>query len=570
MLDFKRTVDEQTGEDVVDVLTGGFMLLGNPMYNKGSAYTHQERRQLNLLGLLPPHESTQPEQLARSYLAFKRQPNDLERHINLRNLQDRNEVLFYQLLQAHIREMLPIVYTPVVGMACEHFSTIYRRHRGLFIDYPHRGEIDAMLDNRPYRDVDVIVVTDGERILGLGDQGVGGMGIPVGKLSLYTLCGGIHPSRTLPVLLDVGTDNPEKLKDPLYLGWRHERVRGQDYDDFIEAFIQAVKRKLPRVLLQWEDFAQHNARRLLERYRDQLCCFNDDIQGTAAVTLAALWSALQVIGAKLEDQRVVILGAGSAGTGISDMLLMAMQSAGLDQAQALSRFWLVDRNGLLHAGMTDLNAAQRCFARTLESTGWERVSQTISLREVVQCVRPTILIGTSGQPCAFTEEVVRTIAQQVDRPIILPLSNPTSRCEATAADLIAWTEGRALIATGSPFLDVPYRGRLIRIGQCNNSYIFPGVGLGVIASGAQRVTEDMFLAAAHELSACSPARNDPDASLFPALEEIRMVSRRIALAVGTAAQRQRVAEARSAEELARRIDAHMWTPRYPRFRQQVR
>ena len=405
-----------------------------PLFNKGTAFTPAERRELGLLGLLPPHDETLDEQVPRAYEALHDKPTDLERHIYLRQLQDTNETLFYRLLLDHLAEMMPIIYTPTVGLACERFSHIIRRPRGLFIAYPERDEIDTILENASSPQVEVIVVTDGERILGLGDQGAGGMGIPIGKLSLYTACGGIHPATTLPILLDVGTNNHERLDDPLYIGWRHERVTGDEYDDFVDAFVQAVKRKFPGVLLQWEDFAQPNANRLLDRYRDQLCTFNDDIQGTAAVTTGALLAAVAVTGRRLRDQRVAILGAGSAGCGIAEQLVAAMVEEGLPEAEARARFFLIDRQGLLHDGMDGLQPFQRKLAQPRDRViGWRPAEdRPIGLLDVIEHARPTILIGVSGQPHTFTEEVIRAMARHAERPIIFPLSNPTSRAEATA------------------------------------------------------------------------------------------------------------------------------------------
>ena len=569
MIEFETTTDKATGEPVILVPQSGLELLETAIFNKGIAFPEDERIEFGLHGLLPAHVGSIEEQLARRYGGFQARRTELQQHIYLRALQDRNEVLFYRLIHDHITEMMPLIYTPVVGEACQHFSRIYRKSRGLFLSYEHRDELDAILANRPYREVDVIVVTDGERILGLGDLGVGGMGIPVGKLSLYTLCGGIHPARTLPILLDVGTDNKEALADPLYLGWRHDRLRGQAYDDFIEAFVQAVTRAFPDVLLQWEDFAKLNARRLLDRYRDRLCTFNDDIQGTAAVAVAAIIAALNITGTRLADQRIVIVGAGSAGIGISDQIVAALMAEGLSERDALARLWLVDRHGLLHSGRTDTREpSQRHYAQPLERLeGWARdASGNFALTEVVEQVKPTVLIGTTGQPGMFTEEVVRAMARHVERPAIFPLSNPTSRSEAIPADLISWTDGRALVATGSPFPAVSHGGRTFRIAQCNNTYIFPGVGLGVIAARARRVSDAMFLAAARALGEVSPARTDHNAALFPPLEEISQVSRRIALAVGAEAQRQGLAEPTTPEELERRVDAARWEPRYPRLR----
>ncbi len=567
MMDFQLGIDPRTGEGVLTIPFVGPPLLANPLFNKGSAFTEEERRKFGLLGLLPPQVNTLEMQLARRYEDYAQKQSDAERYVYLRDLQDRNEVLFYSLLLDHIEELLPMIYTPVVGAACQRFSHIYRRPRGLYLSYPYRDSLEEILDHRPYRDVAVIVVTDGERILGLGDQGVGGMGIPIGKLSLYTLCGGIHPARTLPILLDVGTDNAERLADPLYLGWHHERMRGREYDEFVDAFVRAVQRKLPGVLLQWEDFAQQNARRLLDRYRDQLCSFNDDIQGTAAVALAGLLAAARATGSRLRDQRLVIVGAGSAGTGMSDGIVQGMQIEGLTEAEARSRLWLVDRWGLLLENTPGLQPFQQKYARPLSQVAdWPRSSDgMIELLQVVKQVRPTALIGVSGQPGIFTEEVVREMAGHVDWPILFPMSNPVSRCEALPADLIAWTDGRAVIASGSPFADICYKGNVIPVSQCNNSYIFPGVGLGVIASGIRRVTDEMFLQAAYALAECSPAHGGPHSPLFPPVKNIRAVSRRIALAVAREGQRQGLAERMPEEVLEQLIDRHMWTPHYPRF-----
>jgi malate dehydrogenase (oxaloacetate-decarboxylating) len=566
MLDFRTVNDDQTGEEILEVPLAGPSLLDHPIFNKGSAFPEDERVAFGLQGLLPPHVGSLEEQLERRYDDFQEKRTALQQHVYLRDLQDRNEVLFYALMHAHIAEMMPLIYTPVVGEACAHFSRIYRKPRGLFISYEHRGDVDAILANRPFAAVDVIVVTDGERILGLGDLGVGGMGIPVGKLSLYTLCGGVHPARTLPIYLDVGTDNRENLGDRLYLGWRHERLRGQAYDDYIEAFVQAVDRALPGVLLQWEDFALPNAHRLLDRYRDRLCTFNDDIQGTAAVTLAVVMAAGRVTGTRLADQRIVILGAGSAGTGIADAIVAALVAEGIDEHAALDRLWLVDRQGLLHAGLTGLAPFQERYSRSPEHlAGWPR-SGSLDLGTVIANVRPTVLIGTSGQPGTFTEDLIRTMAQQVARPAIFPLSNPTSRSEAIPADLLAWTEGRALVATGSPFEDVVLDGKRFPIAQCNNSYIFPGLGQGVVASGARRVTATMFLAAARALASLAPAQSNPTGALLPPLEQIVPVSRHVAGAVAAQAQAEGLIAPGLARDLDRRTAARWWEPRYRRMR----
>jgi len=542
----------------------GMDLLDRPLSNKGTAFTDRERTEFGLHGLLPPQLETLDEQVVRAYEAYQRKQDDLERHIYLRALQDTNEVLFYRLLLDHIAEMTPMVYTPVVAQACEQFSHIYRRPRGLFISYPLRGSIPAMLPSRPNEQVDVIVVTDGERILGIGDQGAGGLGIPIGKLSLYTLIGGIHPARTLPILLDVGTNNPVRLKDPEYLGWRHERITGQDYFDFVDQFVQAVRQELPEVCLQWEDFATPHARPILQHYRDQLLTFNDDIQGTSAVVLGATLGAVSVTKKSLKDQQIVMFGAGSAGIGVADGLRGAMKGEGLSEQEARSRFWVIDRNGLLHSGRTDLTPEQRVYAqRDDRVSGWPRTSNgNIGLADVIGKIEATILIGLSTVGGAFAEPIVREMARKVERPIIFPISNPTSKSEAKADDLIHWTEGRALVATGSPFAPVTYGGRKIPIAQCNNIYIFPAMGLGVVASGARRVTEGMMLAAARALGANSPALKDSSASLLPPLTEIRRVAAEIAVAVGVAAQKDGVAPKRSEGELRQGVQKTQWKPAY--------
>ena len=556
---FEIRRDPVTGEQYLQTPLTGHALLDQPLLNKGTAFPEGERRELGLTGLLPPGVSTPEVQLARIYGNYRQKTSNLERYIHLVSLQDRNETAFYRLLSEHLVEMMPIIYTPVVGEACQAYSRIYRRPRGLYISYPQRDAIDAALANLSDQDVGIIVVTDGERILGLGDLGIGGMGIPIGKLSLYTVCAGIHPATTLPIILDVGTNNQALLDDPLYLGWRHPRIRGAEYDAFVEAFVTAVTKRFPRVLLQWEDFAKNNAARLLERYRDRLCSFNDDIQGTGAVTLAAAMAGVAASGGQFAEQRVVLLGAGSAAAGITSQIVTAMQAEGLTEEQARSRIWLVDSQGLVHQGRADLDDFKREYAQPAAAT-------TLSLLDVVKRVQPTILIGTAAQPQAFTEDVVREMARHVARPLVFPLSNPTSKSEALPVDVIAWTEGRAFVATGSPFDDVQYDGRRIRIGQCNNAYIFPGVGLGVIVSRARRVTDAMFVAAARTLSELSPARRDASQALLPALSEVREVAKRVAVAVAMQAQRDGLADALSHDELQRRIETTMWTPDYLPYR----
>ena len=542
----------------------GMNLLNRQGLNKGTAFTDEERLEFGLQGLLPPQVETLDEQVVRAYEAYQRKDDDLERHIYLRALQDTNEVLFYRLLLDHVEEMTPMVYTPTVALACEQFSHIYRRPRGLFISYPLRDSIPQLLRNRPYKDVDVIVVTDGERILGIGDQGAGGLGIPIGKLSLYTLIGGIPPERTLPIVLDVGTNNAERLKDPEYLGWRHERITGQDYFDFVDQFVQAVKEELPGTCLQWEDFATPHARPILNRYRDQLLTFNDDIQGTSAVALGAILGAVKVTGKSLKEQQIVMLGAGSAGIGVADGLRAAMKGEGLSEEEAHSRFWVVDKDGLLHSGRKDLTPEQRVYAQPESHvSGWPRTSNNhVGLADVIGQIKATVLIGLSTVAGAFSEPIVREMARKVERPIIFPLSNPTSKSEAKAEDLICWTDGRALVATGSPFKPVSFGGRKIQVAQCNNIYIFPAMGLGVVASGARRVTEPMLLAAARTLAGHSPALKDSSASLLPPLTELRKVAAEIACAVGLEAQKDGVAPEISEDELRRRVLDTQWAPAY--------
>lgn len=525
----------------------GTVLLNSPTDNRGTAFTHAERAALGLHGLLPPEVETLDEQAQRAYEAYQRKADDLERHIYLRALQDTNEVLFYRLLHDHIEEMTPMVYTPVVALGCQQFSHIYRRPRGLFISYPLRDRIPELLRNRPNAVVDIIVVTDGERILGIGDQGVGGLGIPIGKLSLYTLMGGIHPARTLPIVLDVGTNNDALLSDPYYLGWRHKRIEGDEYYAFIDRFVAAVKQELPHVCLQWEDFATPHARPLLKRYRDQLLTFNDDIQGTAAVALGAILSAVRLTGSRLRDQRFVFLGAGSAGIGVADFVRAAMREEGLTNEEALAQFWIVDKEGLLHQGRTDLSAEQSPYARPAYA----------SFAQVIDQSSATVLVGLSTATGAFTKEIVQRMAAQVERPVILPLSNPTARAEAKPADLIAWTEGRAIVATGSPFAPVLYEGREIPISQCNNMYVFPAIGLAVVACGAQRITDSMMVAAARAL-----ASHSPGTPLLPRFRDLRRIVFEIAVEVALEAQRAGVAPACETASLRDKIAACVWEPRY--------
>ncbi len=537
--------------------------LFDPLTTKGTAFTHEERLEYGLLGLLPTAEKTLDQQVEHSWREFSTRRNDLDKHIYLRALQDRNETLFYRLLRDHISETMPIVYTPTVGVACERFSEIYRRPRGLFVSYPDRDRLAEVINNRPHRDPHVIVVTDGQRILGLGDQGIGGMGIPIGKLSLYTLIGGIDPARTLPIVLDVGTDNVELLEDPQYLGWRHRRISDDEYYAFIDQFVVTVREQLPNVLLQWEDFATAHALPILERYRDKLLTFNDDIQGTAAVTLGALHGASKVAGRPLSQQQVVMLGAGSAGIGVLDMVAREMVAQGLSEADAAARIWVVDVVGLLTDDRTDLSPGQRRFAQPVNRVAGWGLTGHAQLTDVVHHVDVGVLMGLSTAAGAFTEEIVRELAAKTQRPIIFPLSNPTSHAEAHPAELDAWTSGRALIATGSPFAPLQRDGVERPVAQCNNVYIFPAIGLAVTAAEATRVTDDMMRVAAATLGDASPALSDPAKPLLPAWSDVPDIAVRIAHAVCRQAVADGVAPHRSDEQIAERIAQVRWTPEYP-------
>ena len=548
----------------VTVRFKGPSLLSTPLLNKGTAFSAEERRELGLLGLLPNQIETIDQQAARAYRQFEACNTDLERHVLLRSIQDFNETLFYRLVDEHLEEMLPVIYTPTVGKACQEFSRIYRSHRGLFISYDDREQMDEIIGNVTKDNVKVIVVSDCERILGLGDQGVGGMGIPIGKLSLYTACGGVSPAYTLPIVLDVGTNNPERLEDPLYFGIRRQRVRGEEYYAFVEQFVAAVKRRWPNVLLQFEDFALATAMPLLERYRDELCCFNDDIQGTAAVTVGTLLAACKLKGEKLSEQTVAFVGAGSAGCGIAEQIIAAMKAEGLSDAQARQRVYLLNSKGLLTDDQEGLYDFQKRLMHSREEVaGWKTSAALPSLLDVVANAKPSVLIGVSGKGGLFTQEIIETLHSHCPRPIIMPLSNPTSQIEARPEDVLTWTKGQALIATGSPFKPVTVDGKTYPIAQCNNSYIFPGIGLGVLAAQAERVTESMLMASALALAECSASDE-----MLPPLSKVQEVSKRIAFAVGKAAQEAGVAPGRSDDELHAAIEANFWYPRYRQYRAQ--
>ena len=545
----------------------GPTLLETPLLNKGSAFSREERIDFNLTGLLPPRYETISEQLDRAYRQYASYDDPINKHIYLRGIQDTNETLFYALVSQYLEEMMPIIYTPTVGDACEQFSDIYRSSRGLFLAWEEREQIDDILRNATKDKVKVIVVTDGERILGLGDQGIGGMGIPIGKLSLYTACGGISPAYTLPVMLDVGTNNTALLNDPMYMGARHPRVSEDEYDEFIDLFMHAAERRWPGVLVQFEDFAQANAMPILNRYRDRFCCFNDDIQGTAAVTLGTLLAACRVSKKPLSEHRIAFVGAGSAGCGIAEMLIRKMVEEGLSDEAARRQVFMVDRHGLITEGMADLQEFQYPLAqRAAEIAQWSCDGKWASLEEVVTHAHPTILIGVSGQPGLFTESLIKNMAASCDTPIIFPLSNPVSRAEATPEDIIRWTDGSAIIATGSPFEPVIHKGQTHRVVQCNNSYIFPGIGLGVLAVRASRVTDEMLLASSEVLAEASPQASTAGGGLLPPLQQIAEVSKAIAFAVAKVAQAQGHALEISDAQLHARIDQIFWTPHYRSYK----
>lgn len=541
----------------------GPALLETPLLNKGSAFTERERKSFNILGLVPPRYESIEEQVERAYMQYSSFVSPLNKHIFLRAIQDNNETLFYGLLQKHIEEMMPIIYTPTVGEACERFSDIYRSSRGLFISYDERHMMADILRNATKRKVKVIVVTDGERILGLGDQGIGGMGIPIGKLSLYTACGGISPAYTLPVMLDVGTNNQKLLDDPMYMGARHPRISQQQYDEFLDMFIHEVSVRWPEAMIQFEDFAQPNAMPLLQNYRDKVCCFNDDIQGTAAVTLGTILAACRARGDKLSQLKVVFVGSGSAGCGIAEMLIQQMQHEGLNESEARARVFMIDRFGLLTEGMDNLRDFQEKLMQPLASiASWSYSTEYASLLDVVTNAKPDILIGVSGQPGLFSEQVIRTMAENCKTPIIFPLSNPSRQVEARPEQVIEWTNGNVVIATGSPFNAVTYNEKVFPIAQCNNSYIFPGIGLGVIASKARLISDEMLMAASNTLAEESPLAKGESDYLLPRLTQISMLSRKIAFAVAKVAMEQNLALSLSDEVLEQRIESNFWKAEY--------
>jgi len=564
---------DQTDNKYVAVDVCGYDLIANPILNKGSSFSPEERENLKLRGLIPVETLTLSEEVDRSYHILKQKNDSLDQHIYLRTLQDCNETLFYALLNSHMEEMLPLVYTPVVGQACQQFSHIYQRPRGIFISYPDRDHIDEILDHSCFDGIEIIVVTDGGRILGLGDLGAGGMGIPIGKLSIYTACAGIPPYKTLPITLDVGTDNDTLLNDKLYLGWHNKRISGKEYDGFIEKFIQAIKKRFPNVLLQWEDFAQANALKLLKRYQEEVCSFNDDIQGTAATVVGALLSATYASNIPLPQHKIVIVGAGSAGVGISNLIIEAMIDQGVERKTAIDNIFLVDRCGLITDKVTSLDFQAPFIKPVASLQGWKVLDNShISLSETVTNAKATIMIGVCTQAGIFTREIIEQLATNCERPIVFPLSNPTTKAEAHPHDVLAWTKGKAIVGTGSPFS--PYldpNGNARRIDQVNNCYVFPGIGLGVRALKAKRVTDRIFLIVAKALVDISPIKNDPYANLFPPLKEIRQVSRHIALAVAKEIMRAELTEMQDLDEakIVALIDNYMWEPQYLPYHKKI-
>jgi malate dehydrogenase (oxaloacetate-decarboxylating) len=544
----------------------GRQVLADPRINKGVAFSDAERADLDLIGLLPPGHMTLDQQAGRVYSQFLRQSSNLARNVLLNELHDRNEVLYYRVLSDHLSEMLPVIYTPTVGQAIENYSHEYRRPRGVYlsVDQPELIERSLEAYGLGSDDVDLIVATDAGAILGIGDWGVGGMSIAVGKLVVYTAAGGVDPGRTIPVMLDVGTDRQSLLDDPLYIGNRHPRVSPADYDAFVEAFVAAVRKLFPRALLHWEDVATANARRLLTRYRDVVPSFNDDVQGTGAVNLAAVLAAVKATKIKLPGHRIVIFGAGSAGTGIAEQLAAELVAGGLSADEARARFWAVDRHGLIVSGAEDLSDAQRKYSRdTAEVAAWHRDGTLggITLAEVVRRVHPTVLIGTSARGGAFTEDIVKDMAAHADRPVIMPMSNPTELAEARPADLIEWTGGRALVATGSPFPPVAYRSITYEIGQANNALVFPGLGLGAIAVRAAKITDRMLSAAAHAVASLVDTSAD-GAPLLPRVEALRDTSLTVAVAVAEAAIADGVATGAAPADLPGHVQALIWQPVY--------
>lgn len=568
MLDFEINRDKTSGELFLTTAITGKPLLTTPQLNKGTAFTREERQAFDLLGKLPHKIETLDEQVKRAYLQFASYKTLLQQNIYLNNLHDKNQILFYRLVSCHLSEMLPIIYTPIIGTAVKRYSHEFRQPRGLYIAHTDKDHIKSILNNRSNPEIDLIVVTDGEGVLGIGDQGIGGMDIPVAKLMVYSLCGGIEPTRTLPIFLDVGTNNQALLDDPMYLGCQHPRINTEDYDAFLNAFVSEIKSQFPHAFLHWEDFGRNNARRILDRFENELCTFNDDIQGTGAVTFAALLAACDVTGIPLEQNRIVVFGAGSAGTGVTDQLVDAMVKHGLTQEEAYQRFWLIDRQGLLLNTDADLTEAQKPYARTPDEVKhWTKSeTQNPSLAETVKQIKPTVLIGCSAQPGAFTQKIIQTMAAHCERPIIFPLSNPDDKCEATPLDLLTYTNGKALIATGTGFPDANFQDRTYSFAQCNNALVFPGIGLGILAVKASKLSKGMIWAAAKALSSYAPSKKDSFLPLLPSLNNAQSIAKGIAFAVAKAAIEEGLATCNTDKNLTELLDNYFWEPKYLPFR----
>lgn len=564
MLRYKLLRNEAYEITALQTSLYGAALQKSSRLNKGTAFDEREREVLGLHGRLPEAIETIEQQASRAYSQYKEKDTNLGKNVYLNYLHDSNETLFYYVVSQHLEEMLPIIYTPTVGDAVIRYSLELRTPRGLYFSYPASDRMEEVFDNRVNENIDLVLVTDGEGVLGIGDQGIGGMDISIAKLMVYTLCAGVDPNRYLPIQLDVGTNNQSMLDNPMYLGWRHPRIEGKDYDEFIERFVTTLKKKLPGVYLHWEDFGRGNARKNLDTYRDQITSFNDDEQGTGATAAACVLSGVKASGIDLKDQRVVLLGAGTAGCGISDQICRMFIHAGLSPEEARKRFWMVDRQGLLVNDQADVADFQKPYLRNREELRDWKVNDasTISLQEVVDHVHPTILVGCSTVHGAFTESIVKSMAAHCPRPIILPLSNPTKLCEAEPKDLIEWTQGTALVATGSPFEPVVYKGKTYVIGQSNNAFVFPGLGLGVIASKASKVTDGMLRVASDTLSDFSPAKHDPYASLLPAISDTWDISRHIALAVANQAREEGVLGLSEEDDIEKAIDEIRWRPKY--------
>ncbi len=554
---------EKEGTKYIKTDLRGSQLLQSSHLNKGTAFSTKERELFNLIGLLPHSVETLNEQLQRAYHQYTLQADDLQKNIFLNNLYHTNETLFFRLIREHIQEMMPIIYTPTAGLAIQHYSDEFRKPRGIYLSYPDREHVDEILDNWSDAEINLIVLTDSEQILGIGDQGANGIGISVAKLVVYTLCAGINPRRMLPIMIDVGTNNPRLLEDPFYLGWRHPRISREEYHQFVETVINAIKEKFPQVFLQWEDFGKKNARYHLDRYQDVMCTFNDDIQGTGAVAMAALLNALKITGTPLSHHRVLIYGAGTAGCGIADHIWSQMVKDGLNHQEAYSRLYIMDRQGLVTSNRENIDYFKSPYARSsTETEEWDPADDPKNLLDVVRNVHPTILIGTSTVHGAFNREVITTMASHVEKPIIFPLSNPLTLAEATPDDIIQWTEGRALVATGSPFNDVEFQGKYYPVSQCNNALIFPGLGLGIISCQAERVTSGMMDAATMELANST----DDDTRLLPEISHLQEVSKNIGVAVARQAILEGVTRNRPDGNVENLVESNIWEPVYMQYK----